>query len=160
PRSPPVPYTTLFRSPSRSDGRAERLPLPDALPDRARGGPVAPPLRRGRSRAAAVAPRPGRRLSPRRLPPHRRRRAAGGPRTAERAGGVVTGKLEGRVALISGIASGLGRAGARLFAAEGAAVVGLDVDADGASRTVAEIVDAGGTGAHVQGDAAQAADVQ
>ncbi|HEY8525179.1 MAG TPA: glucose 1-dehydrogenase [Acidimicrobiales bacterium] len=72
----------------------------------------------------------------------------------------MTGKLEGRVALISGIASGLGRAGARLFAAEGAAVVGLDVDADGASRTVAEIVDAGGTGAHVQGDAAQAADVQ
>jgi meso-butanediol dehydrogenase/(S,S)-butanediol dehydrogenase/diacetyl reductase len=72
----------------------------------------------------------------------------------------VTSKLEGRVALISGISTGLGRAGALLFATEGASVVGLDVDADGAAKTVAEIVDGGGTGAVVHGDVSRAADVQ
>lgn len=72
----------------------------------------------------------------------------------------MTGKLEGRVALISGIATGLGRAGALLFAAEGAAVVGLDVDADGAATTVADITDRGGTAAVVPGDVSRADDVQ
>jgi NAD(P)-dependent dehydrogenase (short-subunit alcohol dehydrogenase family) len=72
----------------------------------------------------------------------------------------VTGKLEGRVALISGISTGLGRAGALLFAAEGASVVGLDIDADGAATTVAEIVDGGGAAEAVHGDAARAAHVE
>ena len=72
----------------------------------------------------------------------------------------MTRKLEGRVALISGISTGLGRAGALLFAQEGAAVVGLDIDADGAAGTVAEIRERGATAAAVQGDVSVAADVQ
>lgn len=72
----------------------------------------------------------------------------------------MTRKLEGRVALISGISTGLGRAGALLFAREGAVVVGLDVDADGAATTVAEMVDGGGAGAVVTGDASRSEDVQ
>ena len=72
----------------------------------------------------------------------------------------MTSKLEGRVALISGISTGLGRAGALLFAAEGASVVGLDIDADGAAVTVAEIIAGGGTGAVIHGDVTASADVQ
>jgi meso-butanediol dehydrogenase / (S,S)-butanediol dehydrogenase / diacetyl reductase len=57
----------------------------------------------------------------------------------------VMGTLEGRVALISGTAGGMGRAAALEFAAQGAAVVGCDLDADGAAETVAAVHEAGGT---------------
>jgi NAD(P)-dependent dehydrogenase (short-subunit alcohol dehydrogenase family) len=41
----------------------------------------------------------------------------------------VTGRLEGKVAIVTGAASGIGRATAALFAAEGATVIGADVTA-------------------------------
>jgi NAD(P)-dependent dehydrogenase (short-subunit alcohol dehydrogenase family) len=56
----------------------------------------------------------------------------------------VSGRLAGKVALITGTAGGQGRAAALLFAAEGATVVGTDVDADGAAETVDLVRDAGG----------------
>jgi NAD(P)-dependent dehydrogenase (short-subunit alcohol dehydrogenase family) len=49
------------------------------------------------------------------------------------------GKLEGKVAIITGAGSGFGRATARLFTREGAAVLIMDRDEAGAQATVAEI---------------------
>jgi NAD(P)-dependent dehydrogenase (short-subunit alcohol dehydrogenase family) len=54
-------------------------------------------------------------------------------------------RLQGKVALITGGASGMGAAQARLFAAEGAAVGVADVNDEAGRAVVAEIVDAGGT---------------
>jgi NAD(P)-dependent dehydrogenase (short-subunit alcohol dehydrogenase family) len=56
------------------------------------------------------------------------------------------GHLTGKVALISGGASGIGRAIALLFAQEGAAVSVADLDAAGAERVIAEIAGRGGQG--------------
>ena len=54
------------------------------------------------------------------------------------------GRLDGKVALITGTAGGQGAAAARLFAAEGATVVGCDLDESRARAVASEIVDAGG----------------
>ena len=53
------------------------------------------------------------------------------------------GKLEGRVAVVTGAATGLGRGIALLYAAEGAAVAVLDIDGAGAARVADEIRDRG-----------------
>lgn len=49
----------------------------------------------------------------------------------------------GKVALITGAASGIGRAGAKLFAERGAMVVAVDIDRSGLDSVVHEIADAG-----------------
>ena len=54
-------------------------------------------------------------------------------------------RLEGKTALVTGAARGIGAAVARLFASEGARVALSDVLVDVGQRVTAEIVDAGGT---------------
>lgn len=56
----------------------------------------------------------------------------------------MTGRLSGKIALISGTGGGQGRAAALRFAAEGAVVVGCDVCADGQEETIALVREAGG----------------
>jgi len=56
----------------------------------------------------------------------------------------VTGRLEGRVALISGTGGGQGRAAALRFAADGAIVVGCDVSGAADTETVRLVTEAGG----------------
>ncbi|HSO55447.1 MAG TPA: SDR family NAD(P)-dependent oxidoreductase, partial [Actinomycetes bacterium] len=51
----------------------------------------------------------------------------------------MSGRLEGKVAVITGAASGIGRASARRFAAEGARVCVVDLS-DGAGEEVADEV--------------------
>jgi NAD(P)-dependent dehydrogenase (short-subunit alcohol dehydrogenase family) len=57
------------------------------------------------------------------------------------------GELAGKVALITGAASGIGRAAALRFARGGAAVMCADVDAGGAKETAEQITAQGGRGA-------------
>ena len=55
------------------------------------------------------------------------------------------GRLDGKVALISGTARGMGRAAALEFAAQGAAVFGCDLDEKASAETVELVTEAGGT---------------
>ncbi len=56
----------------------------------------------------------------------------------------MTGQLEGKVALITGAGSGIGRAAAQRFAAEGCAVAVIDMAAPAAEETAGKIVADGG----------------
>lgn len=51
----------------------------------------------------------------------------------------MTGRIEGKIALVTGAASGLGEAIARRFAAEGAAVVLADIDAENGKALAEEM---------------------
>ena len=53
--------------------------------------------------------------------------------------------LQGKVAIITGAGSGVGRASALRFAEEGASVICADIDLDRAKETVAQLEAAGGT---------------
>ena len=71
----------------------------------------------------------------------------------------MAGRLEGKVALISGGATGMGGATSRLFAQEGARVAIVDRNAEASEAIVGEIVAAGGTAIHVPADVSFASDV-
>jgi NAD(P)-dependent dehydrogenase (short-subunit alcohol dehydrogenase family) len=68
--------------------------------------------------------------------------------------------LDGKVALVTGAASGIGRATALAFARAGARVVASDLESAGGEETVAQIRAAGGEARFVRADASLAADVQ
>src|SRR5262245_28561357 len=59
------------------------------------------------------------------------------------------GRLDGKVAVITGAGGGMGREAALLFAAEGARVCVADVDAEAAERTAADAGDAFALGVDV-----------
>jgi NAD(P)-dependent dehydrogenase (short-subunit alcohol dehydrogenase family) len=68
-------------------------------------------------------------------------------------------RFAGRVALVTGAASGIGAAAARRFASEGARVAAVDREVEGASRVVKEIEMAGGSAAAFECDVASSASV-
>jgi NAD(P)-dependent dehydrogenase (short-subunit alcohol dehydrogenase family) len=69
-------------------------------------------------------------------------------------------KRDGRVALVTGAASGIGRASARAFADDGARVVVADVAAEQARETVDLIEAAGGEAIYVPADVSRRGDVE
>jgi NAD(P)-dependent dehydrogenase (short-subunit alcohol dehydrogenase family) len=68
-------------------------------------------------------------------------------------------RLAGRIALVTGAASGIGRATAQLFAAEGAHVYVTDVNGAGAETVAAEIGRAGGAATAITTDVSLGQDV-
>ena len=69
-------------------------------------------------------------------------------------------RLSGKVALITGAASGMGRAAARLFAEQGAKIVATDLVAAKLDEVVKEVKAAGGNIIGVPGDVTRAKDVE
>ena len=69
------------------------------------------------------------------------------------------GKLEGRAAIVTGAASGIGRVTAMLLAEEGAAVVVADRDEEHGQDTVREILRRGGTAFFMRTNVCKADDV-
>ncbi|AST95181.1 SDR family oxidoreductase [Shouchella clausii] len=68
-------------------------------------------------------------------------------------------KLQDNVAVVTGAASGMGAAIAKVYASEGAKVVVADLNLDGAEAVVKEIVDAGGVATAVKVNVAELNDV-
>ena len=69
-------------------------------------------------------------------------------------------RLEGKVALITGAGSGIGRATAIRFAAEGASIVASDISEASAAETVAQIGEVGGEATATGGDVVSSSDAQ
>lgn len=72
----------------------------------------------------------------------------------------MAGRLDGKVTLVTGAGSGIGRASAMAFAREGAQVVVSDVAVEGGEETVRMIKEAGGEATFVKADVSRAAEVE
>ena len=70
------------------------------------------------------------------------------------------GQLDGKVALITGAGSGIGRASALAFAREGAKVAVADIVVEGGEETVRMVKEAGGEAFFIKVDVSNAADVE
>ena len=71
----------------------------------------------------------------------------------------MAGQLEGKVSLITGGGSGIGKASALAFAREGSKVVVADVNVEGGEQTVRLIQDTGGEATFVRADVSISSDV-
>jgi NAD(P)-dependent dehydrogenase (short-subunit alcohol dehydrogenase family) len=80
--------------------------------------------------------------------------------TAGRGRSSTSRQLAGKVALITGAAFGAGRAAAELFAEQGAAIVVVDVNDDGAHETTARIEKDGGRATAVLADVSRRSDCE
>lgn len=69
-------------------------------------------------------------------------------------------EFDGKVVLVTGASSGIGRASALMYASQGASVVVSDINEAGGNETVREIRDRGGKAVFVQADVSQPADNQ
>ncbi len=72
----------------------------------------------------------------------------------------MAGSLQDKVAIITGVASGIGKAAAAVFAREGATIVAVDVTADEGEAVVKSIRNAGGKASFVRCDISKAGDVE
>src|SRR5438094_10232645 len=72
----------------------------------------------------------------------------------------MPGQLDGKVALVTGGASGIGRATALTFAREGAKLIIADMNEDGGQQTVHMITENGGGAIFVRTEVSQAVEVQ
>jgi len=72
----------------------------------------------------------------------------------------MPGQLEGQVALVTGGASGIGRATALTFARGGAQLVIADMNEEGGQQTVYMITEQGGNAVFITTDVSQASEVQ
>jgi NAD(P)-dependent dehydrogenase (short-subunit alcohol dehydrogenase family) len=72
----------------------------------------------------------------------------------------MPGQLTGKVALVTGGASGIGRATALTFAREGAKLIIADMNEDGGHQTVHMITEQGGKTTFVHVDVTQATAVE
>ena len=71
----------------------------------------------------------------------------------------MAGLLEGRISLVTGAGSGIGRATSLVMAREGATVVVSDINADGGEETLSAVKEAGGEGMFVHADVSRPDDV-
>jgi NAD(P)-dependent dehydrogenase (short-subunit alcohol dehydrogenase family) len=72
----------------------------------------------------------------------------------------MPGRVEGKVALVTGGASGIGRATALTFAREGAKLVVADMNEDGGQQTIHMLMEKGGEAIFVRIDVSKAVEVQ
>ncbi|MGO9059184.1 MAG: SDR family oxidoreductase [Candidatus Binataceae bacterium] len=72
----------------------------------------------------------------------------------------MAGRLNGKIAIVTGVASGIGQAAALIFAREGAKLVAADVTVEQGEATVRQIKEAGGEAIFVRCDIAKAADAE
>ncbi len=86
-------------------------------------------------------------------------RPVGHAAVRERVANMRTGaRLSGKVCVVTGAGSGIGRASALRFAQEGARLLAVDIDAEAGESTVAQVLAAKGRATFLQADVAQEAE--